>query len=510
MYNVMIVDDEPVIRFGLKASIDWQAEGLYLIGDYPNGEEALKAIEGVHPDILITDIKMPLMDGITLMKHALAKYPQLKVILVSSYNDFEYVREGLKLGAVDYILKPTLEPEDFVILLRSTVEKLREEKNIESKLIQIDETHIIEERRMFESAMKRVIFSEEKQLKIESLPSWLHKDFLMVYIEMNHALDIEEKYGLIFKSYILDEIQNDFYQTEKNGICFAIGDSKMLFLVQKSENDLLMVQALQKRIEEKTNLSFSFSFMTESHLASIRHSYLMLQKVCEHKFFNAKQSIFLITEYEQLKDEENKTKILPPLNLPLDNEDISEFISNRIVEWRKGTLTAQDIKKDACAILSSTFMKQISVHTLLEKCHELNTTETLEELISTLERLISECNQQTIENKKKHSTDNELIDKALDYIHQNYTEEMTLQRIADHIHISRNYFSIIFKKYIDKNFIDYVIELRVNKAKELLAGTALKIYEVAEKSGFNDVKYFSKVFKKLTGFSPVDFRAKNH
>lgn len=501
----MIVDDEPVIRFGLKASIDWQAEGLHLIGDYPNGEEALKAIEEAHPDILITDIKMPLMDGITLMKHALAKYPQLKVILVSSYNDFEFVREGLKLGAVDYILKPTLEPEDFVLLLRSTVEKLRVEKNIESKLTQIDETHILEERRMFESAIKRVILSDEKQLTIERFPIWLHKDFLMVYMEMNHVLNIEEKYGLIFKSFILDEIQNDFYQTETNGICFSIGDSKMLFLVQKSENDLLMVQALQKRIEEKTDLSFSFSFMTESHLASIRQSYLMLQRICEHKFFNEKQSIFPVIDIE-----ENKTTILTPLNLSFGSADISEVISNRIVEWRKGTHTAQDIKKDACAILSSIFMKQISVHTLLEKCHELNTTESLEELISTLERLISECNQLTIENKKKHSTDNELIDKALDYIHQNYTEEMTLQRVADHVHISRNYFSIIFKKYIDKNFIDYVIELRVNKAKALLSETTLKIYEVAEKSGFNDVKYFSKVFKKLTGFSPVDFRAENH
>jgi two-component system, response regulator YesN len=506
MYNVMIVDDEPVIRFGLKASIDWQREGLHLIGDYPNGEEALKAIQHVQPDILITDIKMPLMDGITLMKKAIVLYPQLKVILVSSYNDFEYVREGLKLGAVDYILKPTLEPEDFVVLLRNTVQKLQEEKTIENKLTQFDETHLFEERRLLETEIKRVILLEDKQLTINSLPYWLQTEFLAIYMEMNQVSRVEEKHGLFFKSFVLDEIQNDFYQVERNGICFSIGDSKMLFLVEKPENDLEMVQGLQKKFEKDTNLSFTYSFGTESNVSSIRQTYVKLQKMCEQKFFNEDQRIFFS---EQYKEEDREFAIPSSIEFQQENVEVNHILEARISEWKNGIYLPSDIKKDACSILSMVFMKQISAPILLEKCHELNTTETLEELISTLERLISECNQQTIENKKKHSTDNELIDKALEYIHQNYTEEMTLQRIADHIHISRNYFSIIFKKYIDKNFIDYVIELRVNKAKELLAGTALKIYEVAEKSGFNDVKYFSKVFKKLTGFSPVDFRAKN-
>jgi two-component system, response regulator YesN len=392
MYKVLIVDDEPVIRFGLKASVDWEAEGLYLIGDYPNGEEALKAIESVQPDILITDIKMPLMDGITLMKHAIERYPHIKVILVSSYNDFEYVREGLRLGAVDYILKPTLEPEDFLQLLRNTIKKLHEEKNIESKLSQIEDSNLSEERRRIENEIKRVILSEEKQLIIENFPQWLQNDFIFVYMEMNQVVRVEMEHDLLYKTYILDEIQTLFYRKIRNGISFSIGDTKMLFLIEKYKQEFEIVESLKKLIEDETNFRFAFSYLTVSNITLIGKSFLQLQQAI---------------------------------------------------------------------------------------------------------------------NKKSLSTDNEIIDKALDFIHQHYTEEMTLRRIGEYVHISRNYFSIIFKRHLDKNFIDYVIELRVNKAKELLAQTSLKIYEVAEKSGFRDVKYFSKAFKRLTGLSPVDYRSQN-
>lgn len=114
MYKVLIVDDEPVIRHGISAFIDWEKEGMSVEDHYANGAEALAALESLSFDILITDIKMPLMNGIELMKQAQALCPWLKVILVSNYSDFEYVKEGLKLGAVDYLLKLTLKRRIFL------------------------------------------------------------------------------------------------------------------------------------------------------------------------------------------------------------------------------------------------------------------------------------------------------------------------------------------------------------------------------------------------------------
>ncbi|WP_198510249.1 response regulator, partial [Bacillus solitudinis] len=130
MYNIIIVDDEPVIRSGLKASVEWDKEGLSLLGDFSNGEEAFSIMKENHVDILITDIKMPIMDGLTLMKKALNLYPKLIVILISSYNEFAYVKEGIKYGAIDYVLKPTLEQEEFLQLIQKCVKRLDEEQSI--------------------------------------------------------------------------------------------------------------------------------------------------------------------------------------------------------------------------------------------------------------------------------------------------------------------------------------------------------------------------------------------
>jgi two-component system response regulator YesN len=147
MYRVLIVDDEPVIRNGIHSFIDWQHEGMLSEDDCANGVEALAALENRSIDILITDIKMPLMNGIQLMEQAIQLYPSLKVILISSYNDFEYVREGLKLGAVDYLLKPTMEPEELLAVLKRCIAMLEEERRKESELNQYQQGAIYRERK---------------------------------------------------------------------------------------------------------------------------------------------------------------------------------------------------------------------------------------------------------------------------------------------------------------------------------------------------------------------------
>jgi len=291
MYNVFIVDDEPVIRFGLKASVDWNAEGLKLVGDYPNGEEALSAMEENNPDILITDIKMPLMDGITLMKKAKAKFPNLKVILVSSYNDFDFVREGLKLGAVDYVLKPTLEPKDFVQLMRKTVGKIQQEERIEEQLGEITETKLAKQRRQMETRIKKAIISRRK-LDLEDFPDWIKRKPLIVYMEMNHLSQMEEEFGGLFKSFILDEIQTHFYNDRLNRVCFPIGDSHMLFLLGDQRNGMEIVEELKREIEQENKIDCSFSYMPGTKLEAIKESYLLLEEACGEKFFDEKQKIF--------------------------------------------------------------------------------------------------------------------------------------------------------------------------------------------------------------------------
>ncbi|MEW9050045.1 MAG: response regulator [Neobacillus sp.] len=507
MYNVIIVDDEPIIRFGLKSSIDWANEGLCLLGDYSNGEQALKAMENeVQVDILITDIKMPVMDGITLMKKALNLFPKLKIILVSSYNDFDFVREGLKHGAVDYVLKATLEPEAFLQTIKSCVEKIDVEKAYEQKINLAEQTSSIKERKVVEQEIKRFLLSE-KEVKANELSfADIQGPFIVVFMKMKNMDKVVEEFGYLYKSLIFEEIQEQFYRVNKEGTIFPIGETGMIHFNKKPADPNNYILRLKQQIETNTKFRFYSGFDITSELTGIEAAFQNSLLACQRHFFNNQEDIFSFEKTETKSIPKLKASKIKEFLLPYDDQRVKSFLENRQAEWATGQLSPDSIKKEACDILTNLFMNKMEISILIEKCTALKLTDSLEELSSMLIAEIKECDQYIKNQIDMSFTDNKLVEKALLYIHDNYTQELTLQEVADHIHISRNYFSILFKRLVSKNFIDYVIELRIKKAKALLSHSSLRVYEVAAESGFNDVKYFSKLFKKITGISPGDFR----
>ncbi|WP_315634685.1 response regulator transcription factor [Rossellomorea yichunensis] len=509
MYNVMIVDDEPIIRFGLKSSIDWEDKNLHLIGDFSNGKQALEAMERTgHVDILITDIKMPVMDGITLMKKALQMYPKLKVVLVSSYNEFEYVREGLTHGAVDYILKQTLEPDQFSRTIHKCIDKILEEEKVAEKLDHAEQTNKINERRRTEQSIKRVLLRkmpyQDCEQRIESLPM----PQLLLLGSIKELDRFEDEFGFLYKNLIIEEIQDRFYRETEDGYCFPIGENELIFFLGNTEEPRDTVNKLKERIEKETSLKLVFSYAMVSDPEKLVEGYHHASLAGKQYFFQSNTEIFPYERgvkmlREPLSLEEVKAQIH-------GEESLENFLESRFVRWKEENMHPDKVKKEAGYILKALYWNKVEVSVFIDHMSNLASSETLEELTGLFHEAKNECDH-LLESKSKHpNTDNELLDKALSYIHHHFTQEMTLQHVADHIHISRNYFSILFKRFMDINFIDYVIGLRINKAKELLGHTSLKVYEVAGESGFNDVKYFSKLFKKVTGFSPGDYRSEHH
>ncbi|GGM38779.1 hypothetical protein GCM10011351_26130 [Paraliobacillus quinghaiensis] len=509
MCNVIIVDDEPVIRFGLKASINWEAEGLTLLGDFPNGEEAIKAMSENPVDILITDIKMPIMDGLTLMKEALKIFPNLKVILVSSYNDFEYVQEGLRYGAIDYVLKPTLEPDEFLQLIKKCVKKIREERDINTKLHLVDQTKLLQERKQLEQKLKKMLLQGKDHPYLDHKEAWMSGSLLVVYAKIDDIDDVEERFGDLYSSFALEEIHERFYSEFFEGVCLVIGETEILFLLKEVMSPEQEINQLKKSILEDFDLNFSFGYHVIRDLKDINNGVKCSRIAYKKRFFHPEQDVFKYDlpnehNYNRLKAEQLKQFLLP-----FDEKKVKNFIEDRYEQWNKEEMDPDEIQQEATDILTNLFYDKLDLTLLLAKCSELNKTETLDGLFSLLVKQIDECSTLINDQDDKPYVDNGLMEEALEYIHQYYTEMLTLQMVADHIHISRNYFSILFKRYSDKNFIDYVIDLRIKKAAELLMNTSLKVYEVAKKSGFNDVKYFSKLFKKMTGHSPGDYRAEH-
>jgi two-component system, response regulator YesN len=509
VYNVMIVDDEPIIRFGLKSSIDWEDKNLQLIGDFSNGKQALDAMERAgHVDILITDIKMPVMDGITLMKKALQMYPKLKVVLVSSYNEFEYVREGLTHGAVDYILKQTLEPDQFSRTIHKCIDKILDEEKVTEKLDQAEQTNKINDRRRTEQSIKRILLQKEPFHACEQRIESLHMPQLLLLGSIKELDRLEDEFGFLYKNLIVDEIQERFYRETEDGYCFPIGENELIFFMGNTEEPRDTVNKLKEKIEKETSLKLVFSYAVVSDREKLVEGYHHASLSGKQYFFQSNTEIFPYERgvkmlREPLSLEEIKAQIH-------GEESLENFLEARFVRWKEEDMHPDNVKKEAGYILKALYWNKVEVSVLIDHMSNLASSETLEELTGLFHDAKNECDL-FLESESKHPhMDNELLDKALSYIHEHFTQEMTLQNVADHIHISRNYFSILFKRFMDVNFIDYVIRLRINKAKELLGHTSLKVYEVAGESGFNDVKYFSKLFKKVTGLSPGDYRTEHH
>lgn len=508
------MDDEPIIRFGIKASVDWTREEIEIVGDCANGAEAMKLLEETPVDILITDIKMPVMGGLALSKQALERHPDLKIVLVSSYNDFEYVREGLKLGVADYILKHTLEPEELLQVIRrckAMLEKTRKERSLPDS-----EEDRAAMRKRHEGELKLHLLQRSDRLPDGGFPEWLNGEYVGLVLILNRVYWIEEQEGYLHKSVLLEQLTESLHEHEREGLAVQTGENELFFLLPKPpqaaawEEDACSarLQQLAGKLKSEIGVSVTIGYTLGRGAERISAVYAECQAASNRGFF---EGIGIYRHHSGLDVRRNGMR-LPELAHEIA-EASGEKAASLLAEWRRdwsgGGCPPLQLKEEASRVLSNLFKQQVDPYTLVESFDRLFKSETLEELCKTLLACIADLRKARTDSFDAMGSTHP-IDKALDYIRSHYIETLTLQQVADYVHVSKNYFSILFKKVTGENFIDYVIKLRVQRAKELLAGADLKVYEVAEQSGFNDVKYFSKLFKKITGLSPVDYREQRH
>lgn len=520
VYKVMIVDDEPIIRCGIRACLDWNVLGLEVVGEYANGEEAYAAMADERPDILITDIKMPLMDGIELTGKAMALIPTLKVVFVSSYNDFEFVREGIRLGALDYILKPTLEPSELEALMRRCVAMLDREREVNRHLSLADRQAREEERRRWEQELKRLLRGGAASAaaeppdrdRKERLPDWLARPVLSACILLDHTQCFDENNGFMHKAILLEDVRQAWYELCPVSVAL-VTEPGGLFLVIPQEGAgpeaLGRFATCKRRVEERCGVSLTAGVFLHRDGAAWEERFKKAREAGARRFFAGTGGVHVYDGARPAPDTAESagftSRPLPP-SRPATPAEMRRELADRQVLWRMDRQGEAAVKADACSLLARWAGGRTDTAFQLSGMERINRCETLDELVSVLEQLAPSIAENAVAGSDKSGA--ALMEKALQYLREHYTEELTLQDVADHVHVSRNYFSHLFKKHTGQNFIDCLIHLRIRHAQNLLAGSELKIYEVAERSGFRDVKYFSKLFRRMTGFSPQEFRAR--
>lgn len=516
MYRIAIVDDEPVIRFGIRASVDWAQENIGLAGDFANGEDAWQVIRQEPVDILITDIKMPVMDGLELTKRTLALYPKTKVILVSSYNDFEYVRQGLKLGVVDYLLKPTLEPEGLLELVRRCLRLIEEDRrhDLDRHLILMSKQTY--DRKRLETDVKRALVHEGEHLWQHSVPTWLASGYTLCTVLVNRLRETEEQYGYLHVGMLLEEMQEIYYDTIEEGIAFLAGERALvlMFPAIQARPPEAIIRKLRDIWSTSLSISVTAGYAMGTGVDKLRSVYRESVRSAKRRFFEGEGEYgapeAAIPPPEQpCRSFNEPAQLLQELRVSSharDPEAADAIVRSWMNRWSVLRTDPDTTRREAFEIVTTLFMNEQDMTVLLEGFEELRRSETLDELTWLLQAQIRGYRNAFAAGSHTFKGNKQLIDKAIEFIFTHYTGELTLQQLADYVHMSKNYFCLQFKHHTGHNFIDYIIRLRIGKAKELIAEPGLKIYEVAEKAGFKDVKYFSKLFKKTTGLSPVDYR----
>jgi two-component system response regulator YesN len=509
MIKMVIADDEILTLDMLERIIDWTKLGIKIVGKATDGKEALELIHRENPEILLTDIQMPHIGGIELIKMLAQSHPNLKIIILSAYGEFKYAQEAIRYGAVGYLVKPIdeVELEELVELsIRSnqewiakeqeaTYRKLLMTRNGTPALLQTMESkgiRVLQHYRMF--IIQADPISDNDQLLLEDQLSF-----------------ISERVIHIIRQYMSEHVIPGylFEFQEKEWICLAeqsdgFGNQiTQLLLAELRFNVVVGVSTLKESLnklyeaysEAMDCLSYRFLFSSEHVL---EYEELMLSS-SDHSYFQEEVYVKVqsLTE-EILADPLGKTdwrnKLTSILHETTRHPDgiysllFGMLVRLRMKKWEK-----------------KNGIDYADIHPV--SFEALKKYKTLGDLLDYLEETIQQLGQE-YDHFPSHG--NELVSKAKDYIQAHYDKQITLESICAHISISKNYFSSLFKKETGMNVWDYLTIVRIEYAKKLLANTTLKNYEISEQIGYENPSYFTKMFKKLTGVLPQEYRVSHN
>jgi len=531
MYGMIVVDDKEDIVRGIQKLGNWAEIGVEIIGTASNGADALKLVKKLKPKIIITDIKMPVMDGLKLTQKALEFDETVKIILLSGYDEFMYAQQAMKLGAKEYLLKP------------ATIETISE------AVVRAIEEIVIEEMRNSENIKLRQRIKENlplvKSKYFNYLMTFPENDIKrmkekLIYLEVD--LDIENFRVMVVS---LDDYENVYYSNSVEnydlvtfGIINIIEETvgvyctNVVFESDKSEiaiilndknkdmdsNIFSIAEDCKNRIKEHLNLSVSIGIGRQyKNSEDIPVSYKEAVKSVENRFIIGKSSIISISDVDVSGDITFKypykisEELIRYINIGAV-ERAEEIFDLFIEEIRNKNPNLPKLIKNYLSQFIFTISKELIVDGIsikevlgdeLEYVNKLDRLETLNEVRDKLKVVIIEITNYILSLKRLNQKKN--IDLINDYIHQNYMTDISLNDISKHIFISPSYISTLIKEHSGENFVERITRLRVEKAKVLLLSGGNKVYEIAEKVGYKDRRYFSDIFKKITGLTPKEY-----
>lgn len=542
MLKIFLAEDEVVVRETIKRMIPWEKLGFELVGEAADGEMALPLLLRQQPDLLITDIKMPFMDGLTLARLAKKEIPGLKVVILSGYDDFNYAKQAIGIGVEDYLLKP--------ITKNALIERLSE---IRSRY-----EHEKTQKEYYEKFQREMQAYEKNSSRdfFEALVGG-SMDMMEVYKRAEKlGLDIvAEAYNVLIFTMNCDEDfsgQRDEYSSwEAESLellenFFAGHSSAMLFrsnifsygVLLKGqretieENTRVCVDEIRKILSRQDGRREWFLAVGQSveRLSQIQKSYHTASRAFSQRYLYD-ENILYYDEMEtmehpggQAETEDNAYLQKVDVNA-LNPAILQKFLSNGLQEetenfvkdyfYAIGQEPMESLVFRNYVILNVRFSVISFIKGLGCDTNEMESADTeevlaesgknMESAIAYAKKMISQAIE--IRDQNSGNKNRSILKTAVDFIDSHYMdEEISLNTVANVANVSSNHFSALFSQNMGQTFIEYLTTLRMNKAKELLRCTGMRSSEIAGEIGYKDAHYFSYLFKKTQGMTPSDYR----
>jgi two-component system, response regulator YesN len=528
MYKVLIVDDEKIMRLAVKTIIKWEENGFQLVGEAKDGIAALLMIERYKPDIIITDLKMPNMDGITLIKRLKEQNFTGKILVLSNYGDFDLVRDAMKWGASDYLLKVTMKADELIKILKDVVQEIDSERFREEKSPKIinDDIGVLRSK-----ILKQALVNESDIENLEKESERLGMSIgnsrnVLLYISidhMEHAVSSGKVHDKKVCSSSIVNIIKELLNNIKGGeiIDLTYKDFAVIIPVQNDESKAADVYKLAKNISNLVNmyinLSVSIVISYEFHGLNASSFLAACKSAFNMKFYTGDSSIIHVKDTSIPNNSlasYDFTKIIPEIKLNMEIGEINGVVSlfedllKRASDERSNP---DDLKVLVMAIINSLLSFLLSLGMEKNNCFDikkakLNNSETLDEYKTVLEELLLEIfNKQ---QELKACAYRKEVNTIINYIKKNIDSKLTLRSIAKCVNMNESYICRMFKNETGKSIFNYINESKVNKAQELLKDHCSVVKDVAIAVGIDDQLYFNRVFRKYTGVSPTQYKLK--
>lgn len=538
MLKVLIVDDDSIARTNIKTMIDWGKYGYEISGEASNGASALEVINRVNPDIVITDMSMPVMDGVALIEHLEKNNRSIKAIALSGYDDFEYVRQSMKKGAVDYLLKHRLNAEVLLNVLKSAGRMIITERqsNAENDMVKKQLTESLSVlRKNFIKQLVEGALSDKSEIerKISTLELQIEtRNLALAVAEIDDFHFLHKRYTIkdINKLIIsVEDISAEILKDTGKAVFSHINDGKFVIIFSfgslRSDlyiynNSVTAVDRIKVSIKRYLNITACFSLSPIfNDIMEIGRYYKETDAALKDRFFKGKNRIIKEpvqggrgNEYFNLEVNDEKG-IINALKAA-DKQKLIEYINgifDKIADRNVSYKSIQMICAELINIINkiareSGFDARLVYSGEEIPFEEMKKYETITEvkqwIIIVFEKLIS-----MIEMSRLNTNCSETAKKAIEFIQRNYSKNISLNDAAEYIGINSSYLSRVFKRDLGKGFVEYLNMIRLEHAKSLIQRGNIKLKDVVRDVGFNNYTYFFKVFKENENMTPLEYES---